>query len=136
MWRRTLTKEEKIKLSEGCIKEALRTAATNIEDNRIIETEINLSYESAFLLAEILRTNERELKIRQIVNSVIEEGARPEILITLNAMEFDDFGTAITHFESDNIAALMEHLDATKRKLCDIGVLERKENDQFGKPLN
>ncbi len=135
MWRRTITKEEKIKLSENPTQKLL-TAGTNIENNRIIDTEINLSYESSFLLVEVLRTNERELKTRQIVNSVIEESARPEVLVTLNAMDLADFGNALIDFESDNIVGLMEHLNNIKRKLCDIGVLERKETDQFGKPLN
>ena len=135
VFKRVVTSSEKEKLKNDPESKIVSTATIIKGGNRIVESQINVSNDAMFLLSSTLFTYQRELRTRQILNTVMQNEFKPEALLILNHATEDEFMEVNEIFENGDRATIDSYLDAIKRRLCGEGILTQSDNDHFGKPL-
>jgi len=134
IFKRALAENEKEKLANDPNFNII-SAGSSIIKNRILQTDISLTYEAAFVLNGVLNECQKEIRIRQIINTVLSEDTKSEGLMILNKASVDEIQQISEIFEKGDHNIVCLELDTIKRRLCVDGVVVQNETDNFGKSL-
>lgn len=92
----------------------IKSAGSDLIGGKIVNTSINLSYEGTFLLAHVLMNYQREIRIRQIANTIFDENVKGDMVHLLS--EMNNFMEISEAFELDEYDKIVEMINAFKNQ--------------------
>jgi hypothetical protein len=110
LFKRLVDTDEKNKLKENPEYKITTSEATLI-DNRIIVTNILLTYDTLFALSNVVMTYQREIRIRQILNTIFQNETNYKLLTMLNDTNIDEFIKISDLFENGDYEAIKTKLN-------------------------
>lgn len=132
--KRLLDDEEKQNLSDPNYE--LKTTESEVIGNRVVQSVINMGYDSMYLLTQVLQQHQFEIRARQIINTIIRPKGKKEALeIIVNCSE-DEFMEMSREFENVNYDIIQLQIDKIKSRLVNEGKMSQGDNDYFGKSIN
>lgn len=130
IFKRLITAEEKIKHKENP-DIPFQCAGTEIINNRIVDTNINMSYEAAYVLAEALYTQQKEIRVRQILNTIFKGARKAEAMKIINEINEDEFMAINQMFLDQQYHQIDLYLSSLKYRLCTDNEMEQKDSNDF-----
>lgn len=130
VFKRVVTKEEREQIKNNTAE--IVTASSTIVGGKVLKTGIGLSFETCFVLSNVLETYQREIMVRQMINTIVKKEERREACEVLDSCSHPELLQFIDYYEN-NRDMFFTHLNDVKKKLIGSSTIEPKDTDIYGK---
>jgi hypothetical protein len=90
-----------------------------------------MSYEAAYVLAEALYTQQKEIRVRQILNTIFKGARKAEAMKIINEINEDEFMAINQMFLDQQYHQIDLYLSSLKYRLCTDNEMEQKDSNDF-----